>query len=200
MGNVSAALREAFATEEWHQLEEKYLKGGVSVEESNRQQYALIRTHIGELQEIVLQTTEVRAGFKEFVEYCRGNDIGFAIVSSGLDLYIEPVLKELGLLDVERHSGQAHVTPEGILVDYIDPSGVNVAAGFKLSWLRELKKRGRPIVYLGDGLSDIEAAREADYVMARGSLLEHFRANALPYFSFETFYDVKGYVEELRGR
>ena len=42
VGNVSVALKEAFALEQWKQIEAKYIAGQFSVEESNRRQFALI--------------------------------------------------------------------------------------------------------------------------------------------------------------
>ena len=195
VSNVSQALREAFASDSWRQIEAQYIAGHLSVEESNRRQFALINTDIGKIQEFVSRTIEVRPGFPQFVDYCRGAGIGFVIVSSGLDLYIEPGLHKLGLLDLERYSGQARVTPRGIEVDYTDPWGVNREEGFKLACLRYLRQRGRPIIYIGDGLSDMTPAMDADHVIARDGLEKHFRSMSLPHFTFDTFHDVRQIVE-----
>jgi 2-hydroxy-3-keto-5-methylthiopentenyl-1-phosphate phosphatase len=40
---------------------------------------------------------------------------------------------------------------------------------------------------VGDGRSDFCVAGRADLVLAKGSLLKHCRANALPHYGFETF-------------
>ena len=196
IGNVSQALREAFASGQWKRLEAQYAAGQFSVEKSNRQQFALVNASKEEIQEYVTRTVVVRPGFPQFVDYCREVGIGFTIVSSGLDLYIEPILRKLGLLDIERYSGRGRSTTHGIAVDYIDPWGIDHEEGFKLACLGYLKQRGQPIIYIGDGLSDIAPAMEADYVIARDGLEKHFDSMSIPHFTFDTFYDVRQIVEE----
>ncbi len=196
IGNLSVVLKTAFASEGWQDIEAQYSAGRFSVEESNRRQFALVKATKEELQQYVSQTAIVRSGFQEFANYCRRVGIGFTIVSSGLDLYIEPVLEKLDLLDLETYSGHGRVTDDGIAVAYTDPRGIDCQDGFKLACLRYLKQRGRPIIYIGDGRSDIAPAIEADYVIARDSLREHFRCMSLHHFSFETFHDVRRIVED----
>ena len=196
IGNVSLMLREAFAPPEWRQLEAKYVAGKFSVEESNRQQFLLIKAGKQELQDFVDRTVVVRRGFQHFVDYCRRIGIEFVIVSSGLDLYIEPVLRKLGLLDLERYSARTRVTEHGVEVDYLDPQGKKIEEGIKTVCQDYLKQRGQPIIYLGDGLSDIKPALSADYVIARGGLEKHFSSSSLPHFTFNDFYDVHNIVTE----
>jgi len=156
----------------------------------------LVKASKEELQEYASQMVIVRPGFQEFADYCRRVGIGFTIVSSGLDLYIEPVLDKLDLLDLETYSGHGRVTDDGIAVAYTDPRGIDCQDGFKLACLRYLRQRGQPIIYIGDGLSDIAPAIEADYIIARDSLREHFRRTSLHHFSFETFHDVRQIAED----
>ena len=42
-------------------------------------------------------------------------------------------------------------------------------------------------IMVGDGRSDFCVAGRADLVLAKGSLLQHARANDLPHYAFETF-------------
>ena len=196
IGNVSLMLREAFAPPEWRQLEAKYVAGKFSVEESNRQQFLLIKNNKQQLQDFIDRTVVVRSGFQHFVDYCRRIGIEFVIVSSGLDLYIEPVLRKLDLLDLERYSARTHVTGRGVEVDYVDPQGTKIKKGIKIACQDYLKQRGQPIIYIGDGLSDIEPAISADYVIARSGLEKHFSSSSLPYFTFNDFYDVHRIVTE----
>jgi len=189
-------LRETFAPSNWREIEAQYLAGKFSVEESNRRQFALVKAGKEEMQDFVTRTVEVRPGFMEFVDYCRGAGIDFVIVSSGLDLYIEPILGKLGLLHLERHSARTRVTDTGLVVDYVDPFGAACKEGFKLVCQSYLKQRGRPIIYIGDGLSDIAPAMKADYVIARSSLEKHLSSLSLPCFTFNDFHDVRQAVAE----
>ena len=45
-----------------------------------------------EIEEFVVGDVVVRYAFDDFVDYCRGMGIRLVIVSSGLDLYIRPIM------------------------------------------------------------------------------------------------------------
>ena len=203
VGNVSTAIRTVFGPEDPEDLakmEQDYLSGKYSVEESNIRQFSLVRGTRGEMEDFVLGDTVVRYAFDEFVEYCRGEGIRLAIVSSGLDLYIAPIIGQLGFDHLEVYSGQACVTPDGVSVGYKEPGGAAITRGFKESYLRHFRAEGHTVVYIGDGLSDIVPASEADFVIARATLETHFQTNDLPHYTFETFTGVGKHVEEIRGQ
>ena len=201
-GNVSVAIREVFASDEWRSMEREFLdgelSGEISVEESNIRQYPLVRASLDEIQDFVLGNVVMRFGFEQFVEYCIAVDIRLVIVSSGLDIYIKPTLELLGYDHLEVYAARAEVTENGIAVSYADPSGTPITRGFKESYLRHFKEQGHTVVYVGDGRSDIAAASEADFVIARAELEEHFRQEGLPHHAFENFEDVAKHVDKIR--
>ena len=198
VNDVGAALLDTFGPTDWRQIEEEYTSGRISAEEEMRRQFADMKVSQEAILDFVARTVEVRPGFSQLVAYCRKEGIRFVIVSNGLDTYIDPILLKLGLADLERYSGQAVVTTDGITIDYIDPGGANLEKGFKLACLRHLQAGGGPIVCIGDSMNDIAPALEADHVMAIGKLQNHFRINRLPHSTFETFYDVKEHLQGLR--
>ena len=195
--NLSVLLREKYAGGDWKIIDSDYLHGHLTVEQSNKLQFALIKEPKERLQAFVRQHIELRPGFVEFVTYCQDSDIQFAIVSSGLDFYIEPVLAEIGMLDLELHCGQASFNRDGIDVSYYDPEGNVINQGFKKKYLTWLKKRGENIIYLGDGLSDLEAARQADYVFATGHLLDLLDTYSIERSAFSDFYNLLHQVRLL---
>ena len=195
--NLSILLRETFAHSDWQKIELDYLQGHLTVEQSNKLQFAFIKEPKEKLQEFVRQHIEVRPGFVEFVRYCRDTSTPLVIVSSGLDFYIEPVLAEIGTPDLELHCGQTSFGENGVAVSYTDPEGNIINEGFKKTYLASLKKRGRNIIYIGDGLSDLEAARDADHVFATGHLLKLLRAESVLCSVFFDFYDLLRQVRLL---
>ena len=195
--NLSVLLRENFASAEWQKLENDYLHGSLAVEQSNKLQYRLVKESKEKLQEFVRQHIEVKPGFLEFVDYCRESAIPFVIVSSGLDFYIETVLAEIGMPDLELHCGQTYFGNDGIIVSYHDPEGNIINEGFKKKYLTALKKRGNNIIYIGDGLSDLEAARDADHVFATGHVPELLTVESVLYSVFSDFYDLLHQVRLL---
>ena len=126
----------------------------------------------------------------EFVKYCEESAIPFVIVSNGLDFYIEPVLQEIGMLGLELHCGRTSFSQDGIGIDYYDPRGNIISEGFKKIYSAWLRKRGKNIIYIGDGLSDLEAAYQADHVFATGNLVKLLGGQSIPCRSFSDFHDL----------
>ena len=195
--NLSVLLRERYAGGDWQKIDCDYLHGHLSVEQSNKLQFALIKEPKERLQAFVRQHIELRAGFVEFVRYCQESAIHFAIVSSGLDFYIEPVLAEIGMPDLELHCGRTSFGKDGIDVSYYAPEGNIINQGFKKRYLTWFKKWGTNIIYLGDGLSDLEAAQQADYVFATGELLDLLDTHSIACSAFSDFYDLLHQVRLL---
>jgi len=195
--NLSVLIREKYACGNWQRIDLDYLHGYLTVEQSNKLQFALIKEPKKRLQEFVRQHIELRPGFVEFVRYCQESAIHFAIVSSGLDFYIEPVLVEIGMPDLELHCGRTSFSHNGIDVSYYDPEGNIINQGFKERYLTWFKKRGANIIYLGDGLSDLEAAAQADHVFATGHLLDLLDTQSIARSAFSDFYDLLHQVRLL---
>ena len=188
--NLSVLLREEFAHDSWRQIEADYVRGQLTVEQSNKLQYTFVQERKETLREFIRQNINIRSGFKEFVDYCKANGIQFVIVSSGLDLYIELVLAEIGMADLELHCAHSSFIDNGISVSYTDPEGKDIDGGFKVSHLLWLRKRGGKIIYIGDGLSDLEATLQADYVFATGHLFRLLNARSVACKGFDDFHDI----------
>ncbi len=195
--NLSVLLRERYAGGDWQRIDSDYLHGYLTVEQSNKLQFALIKEPKERLQAFVRQHIELRPGFVEFVRYCQESAVHFAIVSSGLDFYIEPVLAQISVPDLELHCGQTSFGKNGIAVSYTDLEGNMVNEGFKYKCLTWLKKRGKDIIYIGDGLSDLEAARHANHIFATGHLLDLFNSEPVVCNRFSDFYDLLRQVRLL---
>jgi 2-hydroxy-3-keto-5-methylthiopentenyl-1-phosphate phosphatase len=198
VGNVSDAVRDEFGPADWRSMEEEYAAGKYSVEESNIRQFGLVVADQDEIEEFVVGDVVVRFAFDEFIDYCHGVGIRLVVVSSGLDLYIRPVMRQLGLDGLEVFSGHAEVRPDGIVVGYTDPSGTSITSGFKESYVRHFRSQGHTVVCIGDGASDVVPALESDFVIARSTLVDCLTERGVSHFTFETFSDVGGHLEEIR--
>jgi 2-hydroxy-3-keto-5-methylthiopentenyl-1-phosphate phosphatase len=189
--NLSVLIREHFAPEAWRAIEADYLKGRITVEESNKRQFAVIKEPKERLQEFVRCHIDVRQGFLEFTADCEAKGHQLVIVSSGLDFYIEVVLSELGISDIELCCGKTEFNEKGIMVSYTAQKRNTIEHGFKMSYLNWLKRRDKSIVYIGDGLSDLEAARNANYVFATGHLATLLKEEHVSWSSFDNFIDIR---------
>ena len=196
-GNVGKSLLNAFASEKWREIENLYSIGGITVEEANRREFALLDVTKQTIEDHVFETAKLRPGVPEFIRYCASTGLKFSVVSNGVDLYINPALRRLISSTVELYSAHGKITEHGISISYLDPYRIDCQDAFKLSWLRYFKSQGQEVIYIGDGKSDISAALEADHVIARSSLGDYFRSEGLGYFEFNDFYDVRQAIDTI---
>jgi 2-hydroxy-3-keto-5-methylthiopentenyl-1-phosphate phosphatase len=195
--NMSVLLRQRFAPPIWRDMETDFENGIISVERSNILQYSLVTTAKKDLQSFVHDNISLRNGFQSFISFCNSSSISVVIVSSGLDFYIQTILKAIGLENIELYCAHTTINGNGIQVGYRDPEGYPVEEDFKNSYARWLKERDAELIYLGDGLSDIEAAKQAVHVFATGRLPGLLDERAYSYYTFSDFFDVIGQLKKL---
>lgn len=191
-------LREAFATDGWTAIEEDFLAGRMSPEENTTKQFKLINVSRQDIEDFVLGNVVLRPEFGEFVGYCRGVGLNLVIVSSGLDIYIDMILKLLELDDLEVHSGEATLGSDGIEVLYSNPDGKRIESGLKKAYVDYYKESGHTVVFVGQALADAASAQAADYIIARSSLAEYLTEQGSLFHKFDTFQDVGKRLEEIR--
>jgi 2-hydroxy-3-keto-5-methylthiopentenyl-1-phosphate phosphatase len=149
-------------------------------------QIDLVRASPAELDHFV-SGIEIDPGFSGFVALCARLGHNLAVISDGLDLTVEAVLRRYGL---ELPFAANHLewcgrdrwrlTFPHARSDCQALSGTckcNLTAGDP----HELA------VVVGDGRSDFCVADRADLVLAKGTLLDHCRKRQLPHFGFADF-------------
>jgi 2-hydroxy-3-keto-5-methylthiopentenyl-1-phosphate phosphatase len=195
--DISFLLLDAFAQGDWRRLLREYKEHNMSVGEFNTKAFAMIKADKHTLLEAIRGKIKMRAGFPELVNYCLSKESKLVIVSNGLDFYIEAVLKELALEDIEVHAAQAFFHAEGMKVQFIGPNGKRLEDGFKEAYIKSFLKLGYRVIYIGNGDSDVAPAKYAHYVFATGDLLAYCRENNLKYKPFENFSDVVRDLEQM---
>jgi len=168
----SFLLLDAFASGNWRQLLTEYREGKISVGYFNAKAFAMVKEDRQTLVNFVKQTAKIRPGFHELLAYCRREGIRFTIVSNGLDFYINTILTNIGVENIEVFAAQAQFAPRGIKVKYVGPDGAHLDLYFKEAYTRSFLTKGYRVVYVGNGPSDIPAAKHAHWIFARGELLD----------------------------
>ncbi|MCH7801910.1 MAG: MtnX-like HAD-IB family phosphatase [Chloroflexi bacterium] len=199
MSNLGTAIKELFGPDNWLELEAEYESGKLTAEQNTIRHFSLIDATQDDIVEFVKGEVVVRFSFDEFVAHCEGIGVRLAVVSGGIHAYVDPILEMLVFQDIEVHAADAEFTSDGIEVTYTGPDGENLEADFKETWTRHFKAEGHTVVYVGDGRSDLEAAKRADHVIARAGLAEEMERLGLPFHPFDTFEDVGERVEEIRA-
>jgi len=188
--DTSFFLLDAFAQGDWRRLLREYKEHKISVGEFNTKAFAMVKADKPALLAALQDKVKVRAGFQDLVNYCRRKGFRLVIVSNGLDFYIEAILKDLGLKNIEVHAARASFHPEGMEVQYLGPDGKRLQDGVKEAYTKSFLKLGYRVIYVGNGDSDFAPAKYAHHVFATGDLLAYCRENNLNYKPFENFIDV----------
>ncbi len=188
--DVSFLLLDAFANGNWRQLLTQYKEGKISVNRFNTKAFAMVNADRQTLLEFMGSRAKMRAGFDELLDYCHRKGFQFVIVSNGLDFYIEAILKDIGVDNIEVFSAQTQFGPNGIETKYIGPEGSQLEDGFKEAYTRLFLREGYRLVYVGNGISDISPARLAHHIFATGDLLTYCKEMNLNCRSFVDLNDV----------
>jgi len=157
------------------------------------------------MKALVKARATLRPQFKELWHHCRSRDIPMAIVTVGLDFYVDALLEREGLEELPRYAVRTRFTADGIAYEY--PHGWDGSGALsqqecsrwgncKCSVLAKYRRMGHSIIYVGDGRSDFCAASIADRVFAREPLAQLCRDAGIAYTELHDFGDV---ISELNG-
>jgi len=171
--DASFLMLDAFASGDWRQLLTEYREGKIAVGHFTTQSFAMIKADRQTLLDFIKGKVEVRAGFSELLDYCRRKGFQFVIVSNGLDFYIESILRDIGVENVEVFAARTEFHPGGLEVKYIGPEGNQLQSDFKETYTRLFVKEGHRVIYVGNGISDLPPAKQAHHVFATGELLTY---------------------------
>ena len=193
--DVSFMLLDAFAGGNWRQRLKEYEEGKISVGRFNTEAFAMVKANKESLLKLAKEKAQIRPGFHELVACCRRKGFRLVIVSNGLDFYIEEILKDMGLGDIEVFAAKTDFHPEGLKVRYIGPDGNQLDEGFKEAYVRLFLGEGYRVIYVGNGTSDLLPARQCHYIFATENLLVHCREANLNCAPFNDFNEVVKVME-----
>jgi HAD superfamily phosphoserine phosphatase-like hydrolase len=166
----------------------------VSVAAWMRRKFLRVRRPAGELERYALRTVRPRAGLAAFLRACRARRVPVEVVSGGLDLYLDPLLARWGFAGLPRWRATTRRTSRGLVVRYPFLRGCGIEE-FKRRRVLAHRRRGRRVLFVGDGTGDLRAARAADAVFARAHLLRHCRRAGVPARPLRGFDAVRRYLE-----
>jgi 2-hydroxy-3-keto-5-methylthiopentenyl-1-phosphate phosphatase len=186
-------IMEKFGRPGWERWKEEILAGRIPVQEGVGRMFAEIPS--AEKQEIVdyaLQVAKIRPGFREFLQYCRENEIRFFVTSGGIDFFVKPILSD-SVEEGKIFCNGSDFSGETIRILWPHACDEHCDGGCGLckpSILRRYGAPGTDRIVIGDSITDWKAAQMADHVFARSLLLEKCLASGIPHTPFTTFFDV----------
>lgn len=148
-----------------------------------------------------LQKAEVDRTFINFVDYAAKMGDEIKILSDGLDLYIDPILRREGLAYLDRFCNKAIVNDNEVKAIYpYQDEECKSCGNCKRNHILNFTSDDDYTVYIGDGNSDRCPAQFCDFIFAKSSLLKFCEKNRISYFSFNNFDDIIERLESLRYR
>ena len=185
---------------------QKYLSNTISLREYQVAVFDSVDETPRQMSNRAAENAAVRQYSKDVCEAVWRNQGKVAVASSGLDLYINPVLENTGLQRIEVHCGHVVSNPAKLPpLSYEYPSSSPACQGdwvtCKCKVINDLKLENpdSEIIFVGDGTdADRCATRNAaDTVFASGRLFEYCKKNGIPATEFRnSFRSLLQYVLE----
>jgi 2,3-diketo-5-methylthio-1-phosphopentane phosphatase len=188
--DVGALLFDTFSGNETRKIVGLWVKGLINSKECLQRLCGSVEVSRPDLTEFVL-SQKIDGKFRDFVDLCKCRRLRLVILSDGLDFYIKLILEKFGLEKLPFYSNvlgfeDSRLKPQ---FPYFD-QGCGNCGNCKRYHLLHLKRRKQKVVYVGDGLSDRCAVREADFVFAKDDLRKFCATEGIEHYPFRDFGDV----------
>lgn len=161
--------------------------------------------------EVMKTALDIDPDFQSFHEFCVNNKIPFNVISAGLKPVLRRVLDHFLGEDMSKHieivANDAKIAEDGSKWEAVWRHDTDLGHDKALS-INEYKEMAKiesdngtipMIIFIGDGVSDLPAAREADVLFARRGLRleEYCIENKLAHIPFDTFADIQTEVIKI---
>ena len=174
--------------------------GRISSREILEREAAMVRATPDEVYKF-LDQFKLAPGFAEFVSICRRNSAEPIIISEGMHFYISYLLGNFNLADLEVLANIGHLENGGIRIEFPFTNRsckrCGSCKGERIAENRARSAAGARVVFVGDGLSDVCAAGEADIVFAKKDLEQYCQAENIDYNKYSDFFEVAERILEL---
>jgi len=196
--NIIALMKEFAPPAAFEPLKKGVLDQSLSIQSGVGQMFRLLPSdRKQDYIDFLEQRAVIRPGFKTLLSFAKSNGIDFAIVSGGIDFFVQPILQEL-LTDEAIYCNGSDFSGETVRIEWphtCDAACNNQCGCCKTSITRKLKQDGDIIVAIGDSVTDFELAKQADHVYARDYLITLCKQHGIAYTPFETFYDIVDHLQ-----
>ena len=186
--NVAEMLLNQFGDPDWKDVRQSFRDGQLSLKVYQEITFRNINADRATMQSYVKEHANLRPFFKDLWGFCQSNGIQMAVVSQGLDFYIQAVLEREGVGRVPVYAVDTKFEGGEISYHYnhTDPGkeGEGNSKGFVV---QSFQKQGAYVFFAGDGHSDLEAARVADVTFAHRNLATFCDDENIAYQPFKDF-------------
>ncbi|MBP0725963.1 2-hydroxy-3-keto-5-methylthiopentenyl-1-phosphate phosphatase [Bacillus sp. RG28] len=192
-GDNIVSLINQFAPPSIRPIKDEVLNGTISIRKGVETMFSTIPSaYQKDMTEYILSNTIIRDGFHDFVQFLDSEDYELTIVSGGLDFFVYPILADY--LPIEQIvCNRTDFSGETVKIHWehsCDEQCENDCGLCKPSVMRRLSSAEDKIIVIGDSVTDLQIAKQADFIFARDFLKEKCEELSLPYEPFNDFYDI----------
>ncbi|TAQ83893.1 hypothetical protein B7494_g7779 [Chlorociboria aeruginascens] len=192
-------------------LDEQIKSGERSFREVSEEMWGSLHVPFEDGFEVMERTLEIDPDFQQFHKFCIANAIPFNVISAGLKPILRKVLDtflgEEESSHIEIVANDADISKDGSEWKPIWRHDTELGHDKALS-ITEYRTQAKLesddgtiplIVFIGDGVSDLPAARQADVLFARRGLRleEYCIENKIAYIGFDTFAEIQREVSKI---
>lgn len=181
----------------WKPIETAMKTGLLAERVGLRRCMEMLQATEDEVLDFILKNVQLDESFKVFARWARSEGHSLVILSSGIQAFIEALLKRDGLEEVMLWANQADW--DGRRWHLTERSGPRICKSqshCKCASILRLNKKSEAVVFIGDGHSDRCAVRKADQVFAKSWLADYCESEKISYHSFSRFSDVLAALRE----
>lgn len=174
----------------WSALEADLAAGRVTLRETLERQAAHVALTLDEADAILARTVHFDPTFAPFIDRCERAGHALVVVSSGIASLIRRAFARNGVGEIALVANDVHPHADGWRMRFASESenGTDKAA-----LVRRARDAGQRTVFIGDGWSDVAAAREADVRFAKRdrNLQRSLEREGLAFTPFARFADIE---------
>lgn len=192
-------------------LEQQIKSGERSFRDVSEEMWGSLNVPFDDGFEVMEKNLEIDPDFQAFHKFCIANSIPFNVISAGLKPILRKVLDTFLGEEESKHidivANDADITEDGSIWTPIWRHDTELGhdKALSINEYREAAKLDSDdgtiplIVFIGDGVSDLPAAREADVLFARRGLhLEKYCIeHKISYIPYDSFADIEREVKQI---
>ncbi len=203
--DVTDLILNDLAHPSWREIEQEWARGQIGSRECLERQMALVETSPACLNALI-DTVPIDPDFLSFASFLGKRALPLYVLSDGFDLVIRRVFRKAGIGNTLPGAGRVYASSlqirGGRALTSFPYSGGECRHGCatcKAAIIRKLRRKGSPVLFIGDGLSDRFAAEEADKVLAKRLLANYCGEHGIAFQAMETLAEARAAVEKFVG-
>lgn len=176
----------------WKAIEAQWAAGAIGSRECLGAEFALLDLSHEQL-DAEQRRVRLDPGAADLLSFLRGAAVPVTILSDGVDTFIQSIFRHHQLTPPAVRANRVEHHGRSLTLHYphANPACDTNSAHCKCSSAIALSTPGRKSIYIGDGRSDLCAARKSDLVFAKRALADALTREARPFIPFTTLADVR---------